>query len=53
MNWGKWFQGLIVALSNGAMTVVAALVVLPVRPDWWQIFVIAGAPMLLDRKSVV
>jgi len=47
MNWSVWFRGLIQAVVSGLITALTALIVLKERPATWELFVIAGAPVIL------
>ncbi len=48
MNWGTWLRGLISSISNGAITVLAAVAVLNEVPAAWKLFVIGGIPLLFN-----
>ena len=53
MNWGTWLRGLISSVSNGAITVLAAVAVLNEVPAAWKLFVIGGIPLLFNFFSYI
>lgn len=53
MNWGAWLRGLISSISNGAITVLAAVAVLNETPAPWKLFVIGGIPLLFNFFSYI
>ncbi len=53
MNWGTWIRGLISSISNGAITVLAAVAVLTEMPATWKLFVIGGVPLLFNFFSYI
>ena len=53
MNWGTWIRGLISSVSNGAITVLAAIALLDQMPEAWKLFVIGGIPLLFNFFSYI
>jgi hypothetical protein len=53
LNWGTWLRGLISSVSNGAITVLAAIAVLQEWPATWKLFVIGGVPLLFNFFSYI
>ncbi len=53
MNWGVWFRGGIQALSSGLITALVAMAVLKQMPTAWELFLIAGVPVLLGFFAYV
>ncbi len=53
MNWGVWFRGVVQSLSAGVITALVAVAVLKQMPSTWELFLIAGVPVLLNFFSYI